>query len=56
MPAMNSKNREAGQGLIEYLLLTAVVLLSVVAFVTIYNGGMQQAENTLTNGVSGVAE
>lgn len=45
-------NRQSGQGLLEYLLIIAVVVLAVVGFATIYRSGANTAQDTMNNAIT----
>lgn len=49
---MDRKNRQAGQGLLEYLLIIAVVVLAVVGFATVYRSGANSAQTTMNSAIS----
>ena len=44
-------NRQSGQGLLEYLLIIAVVVLAVVGFATVFRGGANNAQNAMSSGI-----
>lgn len=45
-------NRLSGQGLMEYLLVLAVVLLAVVGFAMVFRSGVNTAQDTMNNGIT----
>lgn len=45
-------NRQSGQGLLEYLLIIAVVVLAVVGFATVFRSGANNAQNTMSSGIA----
>lgn len=44
--------RQSGQGLLEYLLIIAVVVVAVVGFATIFRTGANSAQTTMSAGIS----
>ncbi len=40
--------RQSGQGLLEYLLIVAVVVIAVVAFATVFKAGANSATTTMS--------
>lgn len=45
--------RQAGQGLLEYLLIVVVVVFAVIGFATAFRSGVTNVQDTLTsNGIS----
>ena len=44
-------NRQSGQGLLEYLLIIAVVVLAVVGFATVFRSGANSATDTMSAGI-----
>lgn len=49
---MNRKNRQKGQGLLEYLLIVAVVVVAVVGFAAAYQAGTQTLESAMTSNIN----
>lgn len=47
MPAMDVKGLRKGQGLIEYLLVTAVVVVLVVTFVVAFKATLSDTTNAM---------
>ena len=46
--------REAGQGLLEYLLVAAIVVFAVVGFAVAFRSGANSAQNTMSGGIGSV--
>mgnify|MGYP001606586392 CR=1 FL=1 len=49
---MIERAHQKGQGLIEYLLIVAVVVIAVVAFATAFRGGANDATDAMNSSVT----
>ncbi|MBI4179746.1 hypothetical protein HY522_10035 [bacterium] len=49
---MMRKESQKGQGLIEYLLIVAVVVIAIVAFATAFRDGATTATNAMSDGIT----
>ncbi|MBI4178098.1 class III signal peptide-containing protein [bacterium] len=51
---MNKRKRQKGQGLLEYLLIVAVVVVAVVGFAVAFDAGTDIAKTTMTDSINSV--